>query len=181
MLFRSSEIMSQLLTMYVDGVKEPYAVLMNITLQTANVVDYLIKSGLSAEEITLFLSQPSIKKYLTEQKINESLFNKNRMVPYTDMFGRVKGYMTAEKRKDDLIRDLFGELPEYPEDFKITKKNLVEGFTNNDKRAEPIRDVSLRIKFPLASSVIAWVKVMALPAVPDAALCHWCCPVPVCV
>jgi len=129
-----SEIMSQLLTMYVDGVKDPYAVLMNITLQTANVVDYLIKSGLSAEEITLFLSQPFIKKYLTEQKINESLFNKNRMVPYTDMFGRVKGYMTAEKRKDDLIRDLFGELPEYPEDFKITKKNLVEGFTNNDNQ-----------------------------------------------
>jgi len=72
-----SEVMSQLLTMYVDGVKEPYAVLMNITLQTANVVDYLIKNNVSAAEITKFLSQPIIKKYLTMQKVNESMYLKN--------------------------------------------------------------------------------------------------------
>lgn len=87
-----SEVMSQLLTMYVDGVKEPYAVLMNITLQTANVVDYLIKNNVSAGEITKFLSQPIIKTYLSMQKVNESMYLKNdtyeELVPVRDKEGR---------------------------------------------------------------------------------------------
>lgn len=114
-----SEIMSQLLTMYVDGVKEPYAVLMNITMQTANVVDYLIKAGLSAKQITFFLSQPLIKEYLLTQKVNESLFNKNGK--RLDDRGRS---ISAELSKDELIQKVLGNR------YNVGKEKPYVGFIN---------------------------------------------------
>lgn len=111
-----SKVMSELLTLYVDGVKEPYAVLMNITLQTANVVDYMIKNGLPASVITKFLSQPLIKNYLIEQKINESIYNKNAEEEITDKkefieFVLRKNNNPIEVDKSDGLRVGFTNIP----------------------------------------------------------------------
>jgi len=118
-----SQNMGELLTLYVDGVKEPVAVLMNITMQTANVVDYLMKAGLSAKQITFFLSQPLIKDYLLAQKVNESLFIKNSMVSTVDDFGNTK-WRSREKSKAELINTLLisKEIPtliDVPADWRI--------------------------------------------------------------
>jgi len=72
-----SEIQSQLLSTQVDNVKNPTAVLMNINMQTLNVMDYLIRRGVNPETIILLLNQPLVKAYLEAQKNNESFFNKN--------------------------------------------------------------------------------------------------------
>lgn len=72
-----SETNSQLLTTQVDNVKNPTAVLMNINMQTLGVLNYLIRRGVSPQSAILLLNQPLVKAYLSAQKLNESLFNKN--------------------------------------------------------------------------------------------------------
>ena len=72
-----SEIQSQLLTTQVDNVKNPTAVLMNINMQTLNIVDYLVRRTVNPESVVLLINQPLIKEYLIAQKNNESLLNKN--------------------------------------------------------------------------------------------------------
>lgn len=94
-----SEIQSQLLTTQVDNVKNPTAVLMNINMQTLNVKDYLIRRGVNPETIILFLNQPLIKKYLFNQKINESYANKNANSDADK----------TELRKEDLIKKTLSE------------------------------------------------------------------------
>lgn len=71
-----SETQSQLLSQFVDNVKNPTAVLMGINMQTANVVDYLIRRGVNPQSIVYFINQPLIKEYLITQKANETIFNK---------------------------------------------------------------------------------------------------------
>ena len=94
-----SEIQSQLLTTQVDNVKNPTAVLMNINMQTLNVKDYLIRRGVNPETVILFLNQPLIKKYLFNQKINESYANKNANSDADK----------TELRKEDLIKKTLSE------------------------------------------------------------------------
>lgn len=71
-----SETQSQLLTQFVDNVKNPTAVLMGITMQTANVMDYLVRRGVNPQSIIYLINQPLVKLYLAYQKSNESYFNK---------------------------------------------------------------------------------------------------------
>jgi len=104
-----SEVLSQLLSISVDNVKNPVAELMNINMQTISVVSYLIERGVDEISIIQFLNQPIIKKYLQAQKANESLFNKEA---------------GKELSKDELIKKLledlrmpYNMLPRIPENW----------------------------------------------------------------
>lgn len=110
-----SEILSQLLSISVDNVKNPVAELQNINMQTIGVVSYLIERGVDEISIIEFINQPIIKYYLKAQKANESLFNKE-----------AKG----EIRKEGLIAKLLNhfragtkELQPLPDDWVFVNKN----------------------------------------------------------
>lgn len=123
-----SEIQSQLLSTQVDNVKNPTAVLMNINMQTLNVMDYLVRRGVNPETVILLLNQPLVKAYLDTQKNNESFFNKNS-----------KG----EVGKDQLIADVLkrngysiSKLPdpyflEEGDSLDVTDINLRKGIKEN--------------------------------------------------
>lgn len=72
-----SEVLSQLMTTQVDNVKNPVAVKLGINMQTLSIVGYLVRRGIDAKTIVKFIKQPLTLEYLKQQKINESLINKN--------------------------------------------------------------------------------------------------------
>ncbi len=74
------ESLSVALTSQVDGEKNPYARLLGLTSQTLGIVNYLLRRGVTFENIVLFLKQPVIESYLLEQRINESqIYQSNKL------------------------------------------------------------------------------------------------------
>lgn len=115
-----SEVLSQLLSISVDNVKNPVAELQNINMQTISVVSYLIERGVDEKRIIQFINQPIIKKYLTAQKANESLFNKEA---------------GNELSKDELIKKVINDLGYEGEMVPELSDEWI--FENNDYRFTP--------------------------------------------
>mgnify|MGYP000993685660 CR=1 FL=1 len=118
-----SEILSQLLSISVDNVKNPVAELQNINMQTISVVSYLVERGLDEISIVNFINQPIIKEYLKAQKANESLFNKES---------------GNELRKTELIAKILknlgyndSALPIIPDDWIFENKGFKKNFDKN--------------------------------------------------
>lgn len=72
-----SEVLSQLMTTQVDNVKNPVGVKLGINMQTLSIVGYLTRRGIDPKLMIKFIKQPLILEYLKQQKLNESLINKN--------------------------------------------------------------------------------------------------------
>jgi len=126
-----SESQSQLLNTQVDNVKNPIAVLMNINMQTLNVVDYLIRRGVNPQTIIYLLNQPMIKKYLTAQKLNESLFNKNA---------------NSELSRKDLIKNVLNDngyldtvLPDAYTEFSIEDSKMLSNIQKDTLDREQLK------------------------------------------
>ena len=118
-----SEILSQLLSISVDNVKNPVAELQNINMQTISVVSYLVERGLDEISIVNFINQPIIKEYLKAQKANESLFNKES---------------GNELRKTELIAKVLKDLgynttalPVLPDDWYFENKGFKRNFNDD--------------------------------------------------
>lgn len=72
----TSETLSAFLNAYVDIAADPYVFTMNATNRTANMIFMMLRGGANISWITRFISQPIVKKYIQNQKKNESMFNK---------------------------------------------------------------------------------------------------------
>ena len=117
-----SETQSQLLTQFVDNVKNPTAVLMGITMQTANVMDYLVRRGVNPQSIIYLINQPLVKLYLAYQKSNESYFNKANNLELS------KNELTKELLKNSKYE--VETLPETELDFSLVDSEMKDNLLN---------------------------------------------------
>lgn len=67
-----TEVLSTYLTGNVDAGKNPYLSEIGITKDTQDIATMLVRRGVSYKQVTFFLSQPVIQKYLQFRAINES-------------------------------------------------------------------------------------------------------------
>ena len=68
-----SEILSELLTAYVDIAKDPYILEINAINSTANTILMMVRQGIGLKKIFYLMNQPIIKEYLNEQSVENSL------------------------------------------------------------------------------------------------------------
>lgn len=68
-----SQLLSELLTAYVDIAKDPYILELNATSQTANTVLMMVRWGVPIKEVFYFMNQPIIKDYLKRRALAESV------------------------------------------------------------------------------------------------------------
>ncbi len=73
---RISDILAELLNSYLDVAKDPFVLNMNAAINTSNVWAMLIRAGVPIRSIAIFMNQPIIWDYLTEQSINETMLKK---------------------------------------------------------------------------------------------------------
>lgn len=82
-----SELLSELLTAYVDIAKDPKILDINAVNATANTIMMMLRQGIGLKKIFLFMNQPIIKDYLKEQSEAESMAN-DRFVKKDDVITR---------------------------------------------------------------------------------------------
>ena len=68
-----SEILSELLTAYVDIAKDDYILDINAVQSTANTILMMLRQGMKPETIFMFINQPIIRDYVAAQALNESV------------------------------------------------------------------------------------------------------------
>lgn len=70
--YKISEVLNQLLNAAVDGAKNPIFNALNISMDTANVIAYLIRAGVSIDNVMTFMNQPIIRDYIKWQSVEKS-------------------------------------------------------------------------------------------------------------
>ena len=68
-----SEVLSEMLTAYVDIAKDPKVLDINAVQSTANTILMMLRWGVSPDMVFAFINQPIIKSYVEEQALNESV------------------------------------------------------------------------------------------------------------
>lgn len=68
-----SEILSELITAYVDIAKDPYILDLNAISDTANTMLMMVRWGIPVDEIFYFLNQPIIRSYLKNKNVATSV------------------------------------------------------------------------------------------------------------
>lgn len=68
----TSDILSAILSLQVDGAKNPRSVLMNMGLRTLGLANYLIRNGVDATNVIKYLMQPAVLEYNRQQDFWES-------------------------------------------------------------------------------------------------------------
>ena len=128
-----SETISHILTSVVDAAKDPFILDINMTDETLNTYLYLVRSGVTFEDVAYFMSQPIISDYLKEISLNDSISiikkkskgtilkeiykkyknNKNKE-PKILTKDILKGHLKKENQsKDDFYKDQIQILEDY--------------------------------------------------------------------
>lgn len=71
--YNISQVLSELITAYVDIAKDPYILDINAINQTANTILMMTRWGVEPKSIFYFMNQPIIKEYLKERELAESI------------------------------------------------------------------------------------------------------------
>jgi len=130
-----SETISHILTSVVDAAKDPFILDINMTDETLNTYLYLVRAGVTFEDVAYFMSQPIITDYLKEISLNDSIsiikkkskysilkeiyikykYNKNEK-PKILTKDILKGHLKKENQsKDDFYKDQIQILEDYIE------------------------------------------------------------------
>ena len=102
-----SNNLAALLAASVDAVKDPILNLINININTANIVTSLLRMGFSLETVSLLVSQPIIKNLIRDYAIQ-------RVDKYVDIY--------------DLIEEVIDAMPEdikQIDDISVTSEDLI--------------------------------------------------------
>lgn len=117
-----SEVLSSLITAYVDVAKDDYILDINAVNETANTILMMTRWGLKPKTIFYFINQPIIKEFLKRDTINRAVTtNKN----------------TGKLTENDIIRNTLNSF-DIPMDLSsliyITERDIDRGDTTEDKR-----------------------------------------------
>ena len=103
-----SDLISEALTGFVDGAKDPFVFDLNFSLNSAGTWFYLQHLGVPVEEIAYLFNQPIMDQYFTEYANNRSAFKKaNGQSLYNgDLFYKVVAPYYNKVFKTDLLEEL---------------------------------------------------------------------------
>jgi hypothetical protein len=103
-----SDLISEALTGFVDGAKDPFVFDLNFSLNSAGTWFYLQHMGVPVEEIAYLFNQPIMDQYFTEYANNRSAFKKaNGESLYNgDLFYKVIAPYYNKVFKTDLLEEL---------------------------------------------------------------------------
>lgn len=73
-----SDILNQMVNVYVDGAKDPITFDLNASLDTANVVLTLLRVGVRPREVFMYMTQPAIKEYTHRKRVQKSILSKTQ-------------------------------------------------------------------------------------------------------
>jgi hypothetical protein len=70
--------LNQFVNMFVDGAKDPLAADLNFTLNNANVIAYMIRSGIDLDHVSYLMNQPIIREYTRMMEVNRSFYSESK-------------------------------------------------------------------------------------------------------
>lgn len=132
-----SEDMSQKLSGFVDGAKDPFVFDLNLNMNTSSTWFYLNHLGAPEKEISYFFAQPIMDKYLEELNKNRSGFKKinGESLNNEQLFYKV----TAEYFKKITGRDILDELSDvekFPKSLGRLKVNYIQALNKINSEFE---------------------------------------------
>ena len=135
-----SEVLSGLLTAYVDIAKDPYILDINAINKTANTVLMMTRWGLKLKEVFYFINQPIIKSYLKERSLQEAVSST------LDTGKRTKEQSITKMLMDFGLAEKYGDLiygiEKKIEDDKLTEANrLPQGHYSDFSIMELEKDI----------------------------------------
>ena len=125
-----SEILSELLTSYVDIAKDPYILDLNALQSTVNTVLMMTRWGMKPETIFLFMNQPIIVDYVKAQGLNESVVTDNSN-------GRVSKSILIDKTMNK-----YGSAPNENETLWWTEQQIADGNKKIKRLGKIYKDVT---------------------------------------
>lgn len=105
-------MLSEIMTMQVDNVKDPKAIKMGITLRTLPITCYLLSRGMSLDNIVKFLLNTGVQHYIKLSTQNENIFN-----PIQASNDAIIAKAKEDKRNDANYIDLFVALTEEAKEY----------------------------------------------------------------
>lgn len=117
------KVLGSLVASAADAVKDPVLNLMNINSNTANILNTLVRMGMSFDDVALFLSQRAITSALNQ-------FSNENITGFTSLSKVVEDRI--EKIEKD--QELDENSPIQQEE--LTKEELIEGVKSSDPRIE---------------------------------------------
>ena len=136
----------------VDAVKDPILNLMNINLQTANVLNTMMRLGMKFEDAAIFLGQPVIRRLLEN-------FNARNVEKYTSIKSLIDEMIPEEMKESKLKNE------------SLTREELINNFRPETAReevdiktlmmfdrlldiAEEMRDITFATRFNSIASAV---------------------------
>jgi hypothetical protein len=137
---KSSEL-SVGITSQVDGIKSPYAALLNLTGDGLNIAGYLLMRGVSIPTVAAFLTQPIITEFLKNER--------KRKGPLAKFIGGRELKTIKVESSQDIKQRLMSGLA-YPTATEVLPKTLgAENLTylaNNNKNQQELLSLFLRVQ-----------------------------------
>lgn len=131
-----SQVLSELLTAYVDIAKDNYILDINAVREIANPMLMMLRWGVPAQTVFNFLNQPVIKYFLKEQKADRGVY-KNR----------------PKLKRKDLIQKV---LDEYAPGNSISNLTFAEDYIGELQMLDDIGDINTKVDkyVPLTEKVL---------------------------
>lgn len=165
-----SELLSELLTAYVDIAKDPYILDINAIQSTANTILMMLRWGLNPRIVFKFMNQPIIKDYVIQQAYNESIVNEgtdyklnkwdnkerdglvttvmkkyNSSIKESDLISwNQKEFIETDGEKGAILDKIYDD---------ITEKELDLGIKNNVQNASQIKYLDLFLEYQRQSTI----------------------------
>ena len=136
-----SETLNQVIQGVVDIGKDPFLSNINMNIRTLNMYALLIRAGIDVENISYFISQPIIVKYIEQLNLNDSKFYK----------ANYNNFAKSKAQIQRSLRESYGAEPFTPVSFKHFSKSELFGMlktpaTKEDK-LDQVRILDAYIKY----------------------------------
>ena len=141
-----SEVLSEMLTAYVDIAKDPKVLDINAVNDTANTILMMLRWGLSPDMVFAFINQPIIRDYIVQKALNNSVINTADRLPKD---GVVANVIKRQGYGHDITKMIYfieNKIEEGDEKFtrpgKIYNDFTLQSLIDNIKK--PTKDIQIQ-------------------------------------
>ena len=125
-----SEMLSELLTAYVDIAKDDYILDINAVQSTANTILMMLRWGMKPKTIFLFINQPIIRDYVKAQSLNESVITDSE-----------NGKLTKKELVNQTMKK-YGSVPAYEKTLWYSEQEIADGDTKMVRLGKIYKDIT---------------------------------------
>lgn len=149
--YNISQVLSELITAYVDIAKDPYILDINAVNATANTILMMVRWGVEPKSIFYFMNQPIIKEYLRERELAESVTTFNSDSKKDTVNKVLMKFGITHKKYSDLISTIENKIedgdtelervPEgiYPDIQFSTLRKEIKNYADNNKSTPDVQ------------------------------------------